>query len=78
MFEFPGLRAKTSGSMRRVERAWGNETDMLAVWMRSIFGVVLDLVEVVLVELTNEAGEVAVLEMEREDGSSERVHILNI
>lgn len=56
----------------------GRKTNMLAVIMRPILVVVLDLVEIVLVELSYKAGKVAVLEVEREDGASKRVHVLSI
>jgi hypothetical protein len=38
---------------------------------------ILDFVEVVLVELPHEGGEVAVLEHAREDGFCEFVHVLS-
>lgn len=51
------------------------ETHVLSVRATSLLGV-LDFVEVVLVELTDERGKVGVLEVEREDRASERVHVL--
>lgn len=50
-------------------------THVLAVRSSALLGV-LDLVKVVLVELAHERGEIAVLEVEREDGSGEGVHVL--
>ena len=66
MFEFPRLcRSVVSISTNSNEVVRRERTNMFSVRMRSIFSIVLDLVEIVLVELTNKTGEVAVLEMQR-------------
>jgi len=78
VLELPSLfevRVKGQLSSSRRSNSATARTHVLAVRATSLLGV-LDLVEVVLVELTNERGKVGMLEVEREDRASERVHVL--
>lgn len=53
--------------LSQMRRMWSSYSWPVLRWS-AIFIVLPDLVEVVLVELTDEAGKVAVLEVFREDG----------
>lgn len=65
VFEFPSLQGVSALEFKTVHLAVGSSiTDILSIRRLARFFVVLsDLVEVILVQLTHETGEVAMLEM---------------
>ena len=67
MFEFPGLGCSAESSVRKRRVAHAS-----AVWrLTSFFIVVPNFMEIILVQLSDEARKIAMLEMFRENGLGE-------